>query len=135
MQSCAASYILRDCTCLADPLNFYSNICGYVNKQYGLVYPCDSGCCAGKCENKNPTTRDGVRPSHGVDLPAGYGVNIPHSDEPSETRGAADISAPMTLLPGGIQGPTPHPQYKVWQILLMAILPLLMVLVMACFLT
>lgn len=136
MQSCGAQYILRDCSCLADPLNVYSTVCGYVSKQNGLVYPCDPGCCLGKCENKDPVTRVEVRPSAGIDLPAGYGKNIPQSDVPSDIPGAADILAPTTLLPGGIQSSTslPQQQYKVWQVLLIAFLPLLMVLVFACFL-
>jgi hypothetical protein len=88
----------------------------------------------GKCENKDPATRVEVRPSAGIDLPDGYGFNIPQSDEPSNLPGATDISTPTTLLPGGIQGIKPPQQYKVWQILLIAILPLLLVLILSCFL-
>jgi len=86
----------------------------------------------GKCENKDPVTRVEVRPSAGIDLPDGYGFNIPQSEEPSNLPGATDISTPTTLLPGGIPEIT-LPQYKVWQILLIAILPLLLVVVLACF--
>ena len=136
MNSCGAKYILKDCTCLADPLNFYSNICGYVSKQNGLVYPCDAGCCLGKCENKDPVTRQEVRPSAGIDPPRGYGSNIPQSDSSSNFPGATPIGTPTTLLPGGILKPTPLPNtYKVWQIFLIALIPLLLVLVLACFAT
>jgi hypothetical protein len=136
MNSCGAQYILRDCTCLADPLNFYSTMCGYVSKQNGLVYPCDPGCCLGNCDNKDPVTRVEVRPSAGIDLPPGYGSNIPQSDVAANIPGATPIDTPTTLLPGGIQGAsveTPH--YKVWQIFLIALIPLLLVLIMSCFLT
>jgi hypothetical protein len=133
--SCGAQYILRDCTCLADPLNFYSNVCGYVSKQNGLVYPCDAGCCLGKCENKDPVTRVEVRPSAGIDLPPGYGANIPQTEMASNIPGATDISTPTTLLPGGIRPiSAPAHQYKVWQILLIALVPLLLVIVASCFL-
>jgi len=125
MNSCGAQYILRDCQCLADPLNFYSNICGYVSKQNGLVYPCDPGCCLGKCENKDAITRVEVRPSAGIDLPPGYGSNVPQSEEPSQLPGATPIYASTTL----------PPTYKVWQIFLIALIPLLLVLVLACFAT
>jgi len=136
MNSCGAKYILNDCSCLADPLNFYSTICGYVSKESGLVYPCDPGCCLGKCENKDPVTRVEVRPSAGIDLPPGYGVNIPQSNEAAYTPGATDIGTSSILLPGGIQStsPTQLPTYKVWQVLLIALFPLLLVLVLACFL-
>jgi len=135
MNSCGAKYILKDCTCLTDPLNFYSTICGYVSKQNGLVYPCDPGCCLGKCENKDPVTRVEVRPSAGIDLPAGYGSNIPQSTQASDIPGAAPVDAPTTLLPGGIQSTTPPPPtYKVWQVFLIALIPLLLVLILGCFL-
>ena len=136
MNSCGAQYVLRDCTCLTDPLNFYSTVCGYVSKQNGLVYPCDAGCCLGKCENKDPLTRVEVRPSAGIDLPAGYGSNIPQSNQASNFPGATPVDAPTTLLPGGIQTTTTQgPTYKVWQIFLIALIPLLLVLVLAPFLT
>ena len=146
MNSCGAQYILRDCGCLADPLNFYSNMCGYVSKQNGFVYACDPGCCGGKCENKDPVTRVEARPSAGLDLPSGYGKNIPQNEEPSQLPGATPIDTPTTLLPGGysssglafgggLEGSTVRPRYKVWQVLLIAIIPLILVLVLACFTT
>jgi len=136
MNSCGAKYILNDCSCLADPLNFYSTTCGYVSKESGLVYPCDPGCCLGKCENKDPVTRVEVRPSAGIDLPPGYGVNLPQSNQAAYIPGATEIGTSSILLPGGIQTSTAPMQttYKVWQVLLIALIPLLLVLVLACFL-
>jgi hypothetical protein len=137
MNSCGAQYILRDCTCLADPLNFYSNVCGYVSKQNGFMYACDPGCCLGKCENKDAVTRVEARPSAGIDLPPGYGQNVPQSEDSSQLPGATPIDTPTTLLPGGLSlKPQEDAQkYKVWQILLIALIPLAMVLVLACFAT
>jgi hypothetical protein len=86
------------------------------------------------CENNNPVTRVEVRPSAGIDLPAGYGSNIPQSNEPSNLPGATPINTPTTLLPGGISTPDTI-NYKVWQVLLIALIPLLLVLVLGCFLT
>ena len=131
MNSCGAQYILRDCTCLPDPLNFYSNICGYVSKQNGFVYTCDPGCCLGKCENNNPVTRVEARPSAGLDLPTGYGKNIPQSEEPSQLPGATPIDTPTTLLPKSPE--EAPPKYKVWQILLIALIPVILALVLMCF--
>jgi hypothetical protein len=97
-----------------------------VSKVDGLVYPCDPGCCGNQCENRDPNiTRIETRPSAGVTLPAGYGVNLPQSDQPSVTRGASDFQPPTPVSSG----------YKVWQILLIAFLPLILVLVMSFFLT
>jgi hypothetical protein len=99
----------------------------------------------GKCANKDPVTRVEVRPSAGIDLPAGYGSNIPQSEEPSNLPGATDISTPTTLLPGGIQtqtastifspgGKPADQRYKVWQIMLIALIPLFLVIVLSCLL-
>jgi hypothetical protein len=90
------------------------------------VYPCDPGCCGGQCDNKNPTiSRVEVRPSAGVSLPAGYGLNLLQSEEPSETRGASEF----------VPAKPAESNYKVWQILLIAFLPLILVLIMSFFLT
>ena len=134
--TCGAQYVLKDCACLADPLDFYSNMCGYVSKQSGFVYACDPGCCLGKCENKDPVTRVEVRPSAGLDLPPGYGQNISQNEESSEFPGATDITTPTTLLPGGITSSVVSTGgYTMWQILLIAAVPVALVLFLACFLT
>jgi hypothetical protein len=52
--SCNAKYVLKDCQCLTDPLNFYSNVCAYISKNNGLLYQCDPGCCSNMCDNKDP---------------------------------------------------------------------------------
>lgn len=128
MSNCSARYILSDCTCLTNPLDYYSNICGYVNKQNGLVYPCDSGCCSGMCETEIPDvlSRLETRPSAGISLPPGFGINLMQSNDPMSFQGATDILPSQKM---------PSTQYKVWEILLIAFIPLLLVLVMACFTT
>lgn len=124
--SCNARYVLHDCQCLADPLDVYSTLCGYVSKTDGLVYPCDPGCCGNQCDNKDPhITRIETRPSAGVTLPAGYGVNLPQSEQATTIRGASEFTPPTPI----------GSNYKVWQLLLIAFLPLILVLVMAFFLT
>jgi hypothetical protein len=124
MSSCGAKYVLHDCQCLADPLDFYSTMCGYVSKRDGLVYACDPGCCGNTCDNKNPNiTRVETRPSAGVDLPPGYGDKLMQSVEPSLIPGSAPFE------------PVPGPNYKVWQIVLIALVPLILVIIMGMFLT
>ena len=126
MDSCNARYVLNDCQCLADPMDVYSTACGYVSKIDGLVYPCDPGCCGTKCDNKNTKiTRVEVRPSAGVSLPTGYGLNLQQNEDPSDLPGASAFAPPIRYDSG----------YKVWQILLIALLPLILVLVLSFFLT
>ena len=124
MNSCSAKYVLHDCQCLADPLDFYSTICGYVSKQDGLVYACDPGCCSSSCSNLDPNIiRVETRPSGGVSLPAGYGGKLAQSDLPSAIPGATTFTPPD------------GPNYKIWQIVLIALIPLILVIIMSAFLT
>lgn len=119
-KTCGAQYILKDCQCLADPFDRYSTICGYISKVDGLLYSCDEGCCFEKCDNLNKIPA-GVenRPSAGVALPLGYGVNIPTSSEPTS------VGAPFR--------PVESTSLPIWKVLAIAFVPLLMVLILSCF--
>lgn len=122
-KTCGAQYVLKDCQCLADPFDRYSTLCGYISKEDGLLYGCDTGCCPEKCDNLNkiPMGLEN-RPSAGVTLPPGYGVNLQTSNEPTPTtKGEAPFST---------QSP---PRLPVWQVLLIAIIPLILVLFLSCF--
>ena len=128
-KTCGAQYILKDCQCLPDPFDRYSTICGYISKRDGLLYGCDTGCCSDNCDNLNKIP-EGLenRPSAGVSLPRGYGSNIATSSEPTPTKG----EAPFFPVNTAEVGTTPA-SYKVWQVLLIAILPLILVLFLSCF--
>ena len=128
-KTCGAQYILKDCQCLPDPFDRYSTICGYISKRDGLLYGCDTGCCSDNCDNLNkiPAGLEN-RPSAGVSLPRGYGSNIATSSEPTPTKGEAPF---FPVKPEEV-GTTPA-SYKAWQILLIAILPLILVLFLSCF--
>ena len=128
-KTCGAQYILKDCQCLADPFDRYSTICGYISKRDGLLYGCDTGCCSDNCDNLNkiPAGLEN-RPSAGVSLPRGYGSNIATSSEPTPTKGEAPF---FPVKPEEV-GNTPA-SYKVWQVMLIAILPLILVLFLSCF--
>jgi hypothetical protein len=158
--SCSAKYILQQCQCLADPIDRYSTVCAYISKQNGLLYPCDPGCCTFSCKNQNPNmSRQEVRPAAGVTLPAGYGSNIPQSDEPSDFPGMSSFvdAQPRSLIPGAPlvpldapfpdnpypttplipdAGPVPPspPTLPIWEILLISLIPLLVVILAGCFL-
>lgn len=115
---CSAEYVNAGCMCLTDPLDVTASICGYINKQNGLVYPCDLGCCVPQCHNVGvmPVFGEDFRPSGGGALPPGFGVSLPQSDEPSSIKGAADFSNPQP------------PDQKVWQIFLVGFMFLVIVL-------
>lgn len=103
---CSAEYVNAGCQCLTDPLDITSSICGYVNKQNGLVYPCDLGCCIPACTNvgQYPIFNQDFRPSTGAQLPPGFNTDLPQSDQESSIQGAAPFSNPQP------------PDKKVWQI-------------------
>lgn len=157
--SCRSKYILQQCQCLADPLDVYSTVCAYISKQNGLLYPCDPGCCAFSCKNKNPNiSREEVRPAAGVRVRGGYGKKLPQSDEPSEFPGMSSFvdPQPRSLIPGAPIVPlgTPFPDnpypstplipdagpvspfpptLPIWKILLIAFVPFLVMILAGCF--
>ena len=145
-KTCGAQYILKDCQCLTDPFDRYSTICGYISKRDGLLYGCDTGCCSDNCDNLNkiPAGLEN-RPSAGVSLPRGYGSNIATSSEPTPTKGEApffpvkpeevgNTLRPFAIQPApGVDGTATPAPYKVWQVMLIAILPLILVLFLSCF--
>jgi len=112
MGACDAKFALKFCDCLPDPRDPASTICGYVNKQNGLVYPCDVGCCAA-CPNQGtqPTQKVELRRSKGTTLPPGFGQNLLQSDLPTEPAGSAPFKS------DGV-GATKEDPFKVWQIFL-----------------
>ena len=128
-KTCGAQYILKDCQCLTDPFDRYSTVCGYISKRDGLLYGCDTGCCSDNCDNLNKIP-EGLenRPSAGVSLPRGYGSNLATSTEPTPTKG----ESPFFPVNTAEVGTTPA-SYKVWQVMLIAILPLILVLFLSCF--
>jgi|688.fasta_scaffold388259_2 hypothetical protein len=113
-QTCNQEFVMQGCMCLADPMDPYTTVCGYINRQNGLVYPCDPGCCVPKCTGGSAhAPRMGVemRASTGITLPDGFNVNLPQSDLPTETPGATELLFP----------PAPPP-LKVWSAVLNAFL-------------
>jgi hypothetical protein len=76
--------------CLADEMDPYSKVCGYVNRQNGLVYPCDPGCCGGLCNKPVAGVRFHIDPyQYSENLPPNFNINLPQSDEPSVIPGTA----------------------------------------------
>lgn len=124
MPTCSSDLITKGCTCLSNPVAPESQVCAYINRQNGLVTPCDAGCCAPAC-NINRDAPDilqiqnELRPSAGTALPPGFGVNLPTSDEPTRIKDASDYQSPDTT------------DQKVWERMIIPILMLVIVLLAA----
>jgi len=127
---CGPEFVNKFCGCLPDPVSPGSTICGYVNRQNGLVYPCDVGCCDPGCQNpgQQPPRSVELRKSKGTTLPPGFNTNLAQNSEPTPIPGATDLATPTNSY-GSQQGP---PDYKVWHIFLLMFV-LLGVMVMALF--
>jgi hypothetical protein len=115
--SCSAEFVTAGCMCLTDPMDTTATICGYINKQNGLVYPCDLGCCIPSCTGvgKMPLLNEDFRPSGDGALPPGFNTNLPQSDNPSPVPGGAPFA------------PAPLVNNPVWVPVLFGILLLLIV--------
>jgi hypothetical protein len=114
-------------------MNPWATICGYVDRENGLVYPCDLGCCVPNCQGlgKQPPGAVQFRKSDGNKLPQGYGNFLPippassgsySPDLDQMPQGAApfDDTDPPDSWKGGV---------KVWQIFLLLFIILAVVLV------
>ena len=122
MSACSAKFITKNSQCLADPLNPWATICGYTDRNNGLVYPCDLGCCVPKCDGlgHQPPGAVQFKKSDGNKLPLGYGVNLPQSETPNLPTGATEFGAPTASYEAAPNGPNVQngpnaPVYRVWQ--------------------
>ena len=101
MTTCSSDMITKGCQCLANPTDPGSQVCAYINRQNGLVSPCDSGCCVPRCKI-NPMIpsilqfQNEFRSSSGTALPKGFGVELATSDAPTQMKGSSDYTPPDT---------------------------------------
>ena len=108
--SCSQYFLNKGCVCLADPLDPWTNICAFIDRQNGLVYPCDLGCCIPRCENvgQSQNLKMELHRTGGTTLPEGYGDNLPISAGPV-VRGPDDTG------PAGppAKNPVPGKEHKI----------------------
>ena len=91
MTTCSSDLITKGCQCLSNPIDPGSQVCAYINRQNGLVSPCDAGCCVPKCNINRDLPgilqfQNEFRASTGTALPPGFGVNLATSDEPTRNK-------------------------------------------------
>ena len=122
--TCSSKFVNSGCMCMPNPLDTSTFFCGYINRQNGLVYPCDLGCCLPMCSPVNtarlPRIGEEFRSSGGGILPPDFNVNLPQSDQPSEGLGY-----PYSKVTSNI------PDTKVWQIFLKGLVFLSIILLAA----
>ena len=99
MTTCSSDLIAKGCMCLSNPIAPGSQICGYINRQNGLVSPCDEGCCAPACKSISYIPNilqayNEFRPSSGTGLPPGFGVDLVTSEQPTRVKDAYDYTEP-----------------------------------------
>jgi hypothetical protein len=116
-----------------DPTNY---ICAYVNRQNGIVYPCDMGCCTPMCGTKpghEPRKDIEFRQTFGGTLPAGFNVNLATSAEPTQVF---DFESKFEPIPDPDLGvPDALNSLKVMNVATKIILAILLVLFFAVLLT
>jgi len=101
MTTCSSDLITKGCQCLANPIDPGSQVCAYINRQNGLVSPCDAGCCVPQCtvNTELPSIlqfQNEFRASTGTALPPGFGVNLVTSDEPTRNKEETEYVEPDT---------------------------------------
>lgn len=121
MSTCSSDLITKGCQCLSNPIDPGSQVCAYINRQNGLVSPCDTGCCVPRCNiNKDMASvlqfQNEFRASSGTALPKGFGADLPISDEPTRVK---DL---------GVDYEPPETRYQtVWERMMIPLLMLLIV--------
>ncbi len=85
----ASSCATQECMCLSDPMDPTTKICAYINRQNGLVYPCESRCCSPACNltGQQPRSDLAFTQTRGVTLPEEFGTALPTNDLPSPQSG------------------------------------------------
>ncbi len=147
MNTCKQEFLNKGCMCLANPLNPWKTVCGYINRENGLVFPCDEGCCVPRCDGPafGPRFDQEVRRSAGTELPPGFGENLEQSDEPTSACSAKTFknSAASNGIcssdfdtQGGVNGPGwknegLSPDRKVWELALSGGILLILILIAA----
>lgn len=134
MNSCKQEFLNKGCMCLSDPMDPYKTICAYINRESGLVYPCDTGCCVPRCMGQamGPRFDVEIRPSGGVSLPPGFGGDdLPQSSEPTEPKGSAPFIDPKTGPYGDGWKTEGLQDRKVWHLVLSGLVVLVLIFI-AC---
>ena len=101
MSTCSSDLIAKGCQCLANPIDPGSQVCAYINRQNGLVSPCDTGCCVPRCNiNRDLPSilqfQNEFRKSTGTALPSGFGADLVTSDEPTRKKEETEYVEPDT---------------------------------------
>lgn len=142
MNACSQEFLNKGCVCLADPLDPWTNICAYIDRQNGLVYPCDLGCCVPRCQDigQSQNLKMELHRTGGVALPEGFGNNLPIGETLPGAEGGAKEPIPgkevkiSSTQPTDFPGAMTKPDIKVWQLVLYLLIFIAIILLAAGFL-
>jgi len=139
--TCNQEFLNKGCVCLADPLDPWAQICAFIDRQTGLVYPCNTGCCVPRCSNigQSQNLEMELHRTGGVALPDGFGKNMGNGGASSGgTAGGTPILPHQSKITSTQQndfgGARPPPDVKVWEVLMKLALFLVIIFLAAGFL-
>jgi len=111
---------MNACACLPHPIKDQGTVCGYVDREYGRVVPCNKTLCSPACSDDDLTPGVRVETSTGSGkLSDGFGQLLQTSDQSTDTKGASEFVA---VQKNG---------HKVWEIMMIPAMLLLVVILMA----
>jgi hypothetical protein len=137
--TCNQDFLNKGCVCLSDPLDPWANICAYIDRQTGLVYPCNPGCCVPKCGNlgQSQNLEMELHRTGGVALPEGFGVNLGSGGGTGASTGTPILphqSKISSTQQNDFGGSTPPKDVKVWELLVKLAIFLVIIFLAAGFL-
>lgn len=94
--TCNQDFLNKSCVCIADALDPWANICAFIDRNTGYVYPCNPGCCVPRCQNTGPSQnlQMELHRTGGVALPPGFGA-ADASTSTSTTSIGKGVGAPI----------------------------------------
>jgi hypothetical protein len=102
----------------------FKTFCGYIDPGDGILHPCKPECCTPGCDGPPPSTVSEYKLTRGVNLPPGFGQNLPISpDEVGDRATPLKFESPFQLV-----GPTLEPAYHrryFWMLFLVALMVLM----------
>lgn len=105
-----------NCTCLPGPTGTF---CGWIDRQDGIVHPCDPSCCNPLCQVSPPAMIGEYKQTRGVELPPGFGFEL----QTSERATSFPLEAPFE--PVSLTKEPPYHRRLFWMIFLILVMVLM----------
>lgn len=113
------------CTCLPGPVSTdFRTFCGYIDPGDGILHPCKPECCRHGCEAAPPSMIGEYKVTRGVELPIGFGQNLPISAELTGDR-APPLKFESAFAPVGATIEPAYHRRFFWMLFLVAVMVLM----------